>query len=66
MWVGFVPGLILSGIGLSQVYASEWNAAYVMNIGANINLYRDSRLLLHYFLFINPLKFYPPLEMRRY
>jgi len=35
MWVGFVPGLILSGIGLSQVYASEWNAAYVMNIGAN-------------------------------
>jgi uncharacterized protein len=35
MWVGFVPGLILSGIGLSQVYASEWNAAYVKNIGAN-------------------------------
>lgn len=35
MWVGFIPGLILSGIGLSQVYASEWNAAYVMNIGAN-------------------------------
>jgi uncharacterized protein len=35
MWVGFVPGLILSGIGLSQAYASEWNAAYVMNIGAN-------------------------------
>ena len=35
MWVGFVPGLILSGISLSQAYASEWNAAYVMNIGAN-------------------------------
>ena len=35
MWVGFVPGLILSGIGLIQVYASELNAAYVMNIGAN-------------------------------
>ena len=35
MWVGFIPGLILSGIGLSQAYASEWNAAYVMNIGAN-------------------------------
>ena len=35
MWVGFVPGLILSGIGLNQAHASEWNAAYVMNIGAN-------------------------------
>ena len=35
MWVGFVPGLILSGISLSQAYASEWKAAYVMNIGAN-------------------------------
>lgn len=35
MWVGFVPGWILSGISLSQAYASEWNAAYVMNIGAN-------------------------------
>ena len=35
MWVGFVPGLILSGISLSQVYFYEWNAAYVMNIGAN-------------------------------
>ena len=35
MWIGFVPGFMLSGIGLSQVYASEWNAAYVMNIGAN-------------------------------
>lgn len=35
IWVGFVPGLILSSIGLSQVYASEWSGAYVMNIGAN-------------------------------
>lgn len=35
MWIGFVPGLILSGVGLSHVYASEWNAAYVMTIGAN-------------------------------
>ena len=35
MWVGFIPGLILSGIGLSQAYVSEWNAAYIMNIGAN-------------------------------
>ena len=35
MWVGFIPGLILSAIGLSQAYASEWNAAYVMNIDAN-------------------------------
>ena len=35
MWVGFVPGLILSSIGLGQVYASEWSGAYVMNIGAN-------------------------------
>lgn len=35
IWVGFVPGLILSGIGLSHVYASEWSSAYVMNIGAN-------------------------------
>ena len=33
--VGFVPGLILSSIGLGQVYASEWSGAYVMNIGAN-------------------------------
>ena len=35
MWVGFIPGLILSGIGLSQSYDFEWNAAYIMNIGAN-------------------------------
>ena len=35
IWVGFVPGLILSSIGLSQVYTSEWSGAYVMNIGAN-------------------------------
>ena len=35
IWVGFVPGLIISSIGLSQVYASEWSGAYVMNIGAN-------------------------------
>lgn len=35
IWVGFVPGLILSGIGLSHMYASEWSSAYVMNIGAN-------------------------------
>jgi uncharacterized protein len=33
--VGFVPGLIISSIGLGQVYASEWSGAYVMNIGAN-------------------------------
>ena len=33
--VGFLPGLILSSIGLSQMYASEWSGAYVMNIGAN-------------------------------
>ncbi len=35
MWVGFIPGLILSSIGLGQVYASQWSGAYVMNIGAN-------------------------------
>ena len=35
IWVGFVPGLILSIIGLDQLYASEWSGAYVMNIGAN-------------------------------
>lgn len=35
IWWGFVPGLILSIIGLHQVYASEWSGAYVMNIGAN-------------------------------
>ena len=35
MWVGFIPGLILSGIGLSQAYDFEWNAGYIMNIGAN-------------------------------
>ena len=35
MWLGFIPGLILSGIGLSQAYDFEWNAAYIMNIGAN-------------------------------
>ena len=35
MWVGFIPGLILSGIGLSQAYYFEWSAGYIMNINAN-------------------------------
>tara|TARA_B100001113_G_scaffold73162_1_gene56747 strand:+ start:100 stop:1275 length:1176 start_codon:yes stop_codon:yes gene_type:complete len=36
--VGFVPGLILSIIGLNQAYDFEWSGAYVMNIGANYKL----------------------------
>ena len=35
IWVGFVPGLIISIVGLNQVYSSEWSGSYVMNIGAN-------------------------------
>ena len=35
---GFVPGLILSLIGLNQAYYFEWSGAYVMNIGANYKL----------------------------
>ena len=35
---GFVPGLILSIIGLNQAYYFEWSGAYVMNIGANYKL----------------------------
>ena len=35
---GFVPGLILSIIGLNQAYDFEWSGAYVMNIGANYKL----------------------------
>ena len=36
--VGFVPGLILSIIGLNQSYDFEWSGTYVMNIGANYKL----------------------------
>ena len=35
MLVGFVH-LMLSGIGLNEAYASNWNAGYVMNIGAQL------------------------------
>ena len=38
MLAGFVPGLILSIIGLNQAYYFEWSGAYVMNIGANYKL----------------------------
>ena len=36
--MGFVPGLILSIIGLNQSYDFEWSGTYVMNIGANYKL----------------------------
>jgi len=36
--VGFVPGLILSIIGLNQAYDFEWSGTYVMNIGTNYKL----------------------------
>ena len=36
--VGFLPGLILSIIGLNQSYDFEWSGTYVMNIGANYKL----------------------------
>ena len=36
--VGFVPGLIISIIGLNQSYDFEWSGTYVMNIGANYKL----------------------------
>lgn len=48
MWVGFVPGLILSGIGLNEVYASNWNAGYVMNIGANFKFVSGLFMALGY------------------
>jgi uncharacterized protein len=38
MLLGFVPGLILSGIGLNEIYASNWNAGFVMNIGTNFKI----------------------------
>ena len=48
IWVGFVPGLILSIIGLDQVYASEWSGAYVMNIGANYKFISGLFMALSY------------------
>jgi uncharacterized protein len=48
IWAGFVPGLILSAIGLNQMYASDWNAAYVMNIGANYKFISGVLMALGY------------------
>ena len=48
IWIGFVPGLILSIIGLDQVYASEWSGAYVMNIGANYKFISGLFMALSY------------------
>ena len=48
IWVGFVPGLILSIIGLDQLYASEWSGAYVMNIGANYKFISGLFMALSY------------------
>ena len=48
MWVGFVPGLILSVIGLNEAYASNWNAGYVMNIGANFKFVSGLFMALGY------------------
>ena len=48
MWVGFVPGLIISCVGLNQVYSSDWSGAYVMNIGANYKFVSGLLMALGY------------------
>ena len=48
MWVGFVPGLIISSVGLNQVYSSDWSSAYVMNIGANYKFVSGLLMALGY------------------
>ena len=48
IWVGFVPGLIISSLGLNQVYSSDWSGAYVMNIGANYKFVSGLLMALGY------------------
>ena len=48
MFAGFVPGLIISLIGLNQAYDYEWSGAYVMNIGANYKLVSGVFMALGY------------------
>ena len=48
MWVGFVPGLIISCVGLNQVYSYDWSGAYVMNIGANYKFVSGLLMALGY------------------
>ena len=48
MWVVFVPGLIISCVGLNQVYSSDWSGAYVMNIGANYKFVSGLLMALGY------------------
>jgi uncharacterized protein len=48
IWVGFVPGLIISSVGLNQVYSSDWSGAYVMNIGANYKFVSGLLMALGY------------------
>jgi uncharacterized protein len=48
MTIGFVVGLIVSGFGLYQAYALEWNGAYVMNVGANYKFVSGVSMALAY------------------
>ena len=48
MWLGLVPGLIISSVGLNQVYSSDWSGAYVMNIGANYKFVSGLLMALGY------------------
>ena len=48
MLAGFIPGLIISLIGLNQAYDYEWSGAYVMNIGANYKLVSGVFMALGY------------------
>ena len=48
IWLGFVPGLIISSLGLNQVYSSDWSGAYVMNIGANYKFLSGLLMALGY------------------
>ena len=48
IWLGFVPGLIISSLGLNQVYSSDWSGAYVMNIGANYKFVSGLLMALGY------------------
>ena len=48
IWLGFVPGLIISSLGLNQVYSYDWSGAYVMNIGANYKFVSGLLMALGY------------------
>ena len=48
IWLGFVPGLIISSLGLNHVYSSDWSGAYVMNIGANYKFVSGLLMALGY------------------